>query len=246
MKKEDMNLWTTLAFPLILSTACLEDEPVVPARVFFVSPAHGDTVTTELIVRLGFTGYAVKPAGVVEEGSGYLNLFIDNPCAVPGEKIVATPHSIPLVGGDQELAIEMIPGRHSLCVQMSDGSGTALPLVDTIQIEVVERTIMITSPRDNDYVGTHVVVDMKAIALVVEPSVAGVNENHGHFTLSVDEECPSDGESVLARPETLNLDKGETSVAIDVQQGLHTLCLGFADGDDRALPYRARIQFFSY
>lgn len=242
MKKEEISALLTLP---VLFSACLEDDVPVEPRVYFVAPTMDEEVPSELVIRFGVSGFVVRPAGVVEEGSGYLNLFVDRPCAAFGSVILPAPDVVTLTGGEQEIVLTLPLGRHFLCVQASDGLGFALPIAQAIEVEVIEVGVALLSPSEGDARMSPVQVDMQAYGLVVEPR-GTARASAGHFVLAIDRDCVPEGESVVARPGVLNLDNGERTVRLELPTGTHQLCLGFADGDDVALAHRAYVSFWVY
>ncbi len=49
------------------------------AKLYIISPANGDTVTSPVTVRFGLAGMGVAPAGVGSPNTGHHHLIIDSP-----------------------------------------------------------------------------------------------------------------------------------------------------------------------
>ena len=47
------------------------------ARLYFISPQNGETVSSPVTVRFGLSGMGVAPAGVEKENTGHHHLLID-------------------------------------------------------------------------------------------------------------------------------------------------------------------------
>lgn len=246
---DSMRSLTWLAFPFVLS-ACLEDEeaptpvPVEP-RIYFVSPQNGDTVGRDLRVDFGAIGFEVKPAGEVAEKSGYLTLFVDEPCLTAGEIIAPAGTRIPLTGGELHAELALDVGHHRLCVQAADGRGVALGLTSVLEIEVVETQLSIVAPGNGNATTTTFELVLEATGILLERSgVARVGA--GHFYVVVDEACPEEGTSITTARSLVNLSGGESSTTLTVVRGEHTLCVGLADGADVALAPRASVRIYAF
>ncbi len=90
------------------------------ARVYFITPADGDTLTSPVTVRFGLEGMGVAPAGVNKANTGHHHLIIDAPLpdftyAVPKDDLHRH-----FGGGQTEVTIELAPGAHSLQLLLGD------------------------------------------------------------------------------------------------------------------------------
>ena len=63
-----------LSGTLLIATAV---HAQAPARVFFVEPKDGATVTSPVHVKFGVEGMKVAPAGTMTENTGHHHLLID-------------------------------------------------------------------------------------------------------------------------------------------------------------------------
>ncbi len=108
-----------LAFGHIASASAHSPAPD-GARVYIISPADGDFVTSPVTVRFGLRGMGVAPAGVNAAGTGHHHLIIDAGLPSFDEPIPADEHYRHFGGGQSEAAIELAPGEHTLQLILGD------------------------------------------------------------------------------------------------------------------------------
>ena len=130
-----MKFKLLIAFGLPLVAACAEkpDEAPAPAvdaaqqpialsrsasaedaRVFFISPADGDTVNNPIRVVFGTEGMTVVPAGNDMPHSGHHHLLIDTELPELGMPIPKDEHHVHFGDGSTETEITLEPGEHTL------------------------------------------------------------------------------------------------------------------------------------
>ncbi len=241
---DSMRTLTWIAFPLALSSACLEDEePVVAPRIYFVSVADGDRISADVRLDFGAIGFRVKPAGAAEEGAGYLTLFIDEPCVPAGEIIRPSTSRLSLTGGETSVELALDPGHHRLCLQASDGRGVALGITSLIEVEAIEARVRIVSPMRNDAVRGKFTLKFEADGIAIEPA-GEARIGAGHFYVVVNEECPPESFPIKLVPGVINLVNGEHEVELDLPFGTHDVWVGVADGKDFALAPRTMIDLY--
>lgn len=101
-----------------------QDLPRTPApedaRVYFISPRDGETVTSPVTVRFGLSGMGVAPAGIALAGTGHHHLLIDTDPPPPNLPIPADARHVHFGKGQTEAAVELAPGRHSLQLLLGD------------------------------------------------------------------------------------------------------------------------------
>lgn len=112
------------------------------ARLYFISPADGETVRSPVKVRFGAQGIGVAPAGVEAEGTGHHHLIIDGELPAMDQPIPSSDTYRHFGGGQTETLIELEPGEHTLQLLMADRNHVphrpvvASPRI-TIQVEGV-------------------------------------------------------------------------------------------------------------
>jgi hypothetical protein len=120
----------------VLVTAVGVSVPVMAktkARVFFVEPKNGATVTSPLHLKFGSAGIeiAAVPAGQVttaRPGIGHYHLGIDQSCLPQGQTIVkGTPSWVHFGDGKSEFDTQLAPGKHKLSLQIGDDLHNTLP-----------------------------------------------------------------------------------------------------------------------
>lgn len=89
------------------------------ARVFFVAPQDGATVSSPVTFEFGVAGMEVVPAGVDRPGSGHHHLIIDAP--PPFDRpIPSDQRHLHFGDGSQSTEIELPPGEHRLTLLFGD------------------------------------------------------------------------------------------------------------------------------
>ncbi len=109
------------------------------AKVYFVSPANGDTVSNPIKVVMGLSGMGVAPAGTQKEKTGHHHLIIDAPTPGPGAGIASDEKHRHFGGGQTETTIELAPGQHTL--QLVLGDWKHVPHNPPIASEVITITV---------------------------------------------------------------------------------------------------------
>ena len=90
------------------------------ARVFFISPQDGDTVSSPVRVVFGIEGMAVVPAGDDTQHSGHHHLLIDTGLPDLGLPIPKTDNYVHFGDGSTETEITLEPGEHTLQMLLGD------------------------------------------------------------------------------------------------------------------------------
>jgi hypothetical protein len=98
------------------------------ARVFFVAPADGATITGPLEngaigikVQMGAENVAIKPAGAIEAGSGHHHVLIDVEPMAAGTVVQKDDTHLHFGKGETEAMIRVPAGTHKLTLQLADG-----------------------------------------------------------------------------------------------------------------------------
>jgi hypothetical protein len=136
-----MKIKLLIAFCLPLAVACTEKPDETPAaavnaaqqpaalsrsasaedaRVFFISPADGDTVNSPIRVVFGTEVMAVVPAGNDTPHSGHHHLLIDTELPELGLPIPKDEHHVHFGDGSTETEIMLEPGEHTLQLLLGD------------------------------------------------------------------------------------------------------------------------------
>jgi len=123
--------------------ACMDRPParVEPAAVQILSPADGDTVPADFVVRLGARGAQAVPAtGIRVEGEGHHHLFVDADLT-PADSVIPKTEGIYHIGSgaDSLLVHGLSPGRHRIITRFAYGDHVPVPNVATDTIWVVVR-----------------------------------------------------------------------------------------------------------
>jgi hypothetical protein len=97
---------------LLLSTLVFARTPApADARVYIISPADGDTVSSPVTVRCGLSGMGVAPAGTDKEKTGHHHLLIDVDGLPDLEKpLISDERHRHFGGGQTEVTVELPPG----------------------------------------------------------------------------------------------------------------------------------------
>ena len=103
------------------------------ARVFFVEPKSGATVTSPVHMKFGSEGIEISPvpAGDVKTarpGMAHYHVGIDQTCLPAGKNIVkGTPSWVHFGDGKDVFDSQLTPGKHKLALQLGDDLHNTLP-----------------------------------------------------------------------------------------------------------------------
>jgi hypothetical protein len=90
------------------------------ARVFFISPADGDTVSNPIAIEFGIEGMSVVAAGVNEDHSGHHHLLVDTDVPDTGLPIPADANHIHFGDASTATELTLAPGEHTLRLLLGD------------------------------------------------------------------------------------------------------------------------------
>ena len=96
------------------------------ARVFFVEPKNGATVSSPVQMKFGSAGIeisAVPPGDLTttRPGVAHYHVGIDQNCLPPGKNIVkGTPSWVHFGDGKDVFESQLTPGKHKLALQLGD------------------------------------------------------------------------------------------------------------------------------
>ena len=122
-----MRLTVFLGLLLAAPLALAGPFPLTPApagaKVYFISPVAGETVSNPVTIRFGLSGMGIAPAGTVKENTGHHHLLIDV------TELPATDMPLPnddkhrhFGGGQTEITLELTPGKHTLQLMLGDAN----------------------------------------------------------------------------------------------------------------------------
>jgi len=103
------------------------------ARVFFIEPKNGATVSSPVKMKFGSEGIeiaAVPPGDVTttRPGIAHYHVGIDEPCLPPGKTIVkGTPSWVHFGDGKDVFESQLTPGKHKLALQLGDDLHNTMP-----------------------------------------------------------------------------------------------------------------------
>jgi Domain of unknown function (DUF4399) len=92
----------------------------VGARVFFITPADGATVSSPVHIEFGIQGMSVVPAGDTTPNSGHHHLLVDADLPDPGLPIPKDEHHIHFGDGSTSTDLQLSPGEHTLRLLLGD------------------------------------------------------------------------------------------------------------------------------
>ena len=125
-----MKLKLVLCASLLVaaSSLCFAHDTALPrspaaagAKVYFISPAQGDTVPRTFTVRFGLTGMGIAPAGIQLEHTGHHHLLVDvDPLPPEGLPLPNDARHIHFGKGHTETTLTLEPGKHTLQLILGD------------------------------------------------------------------------------------------------------------------------------
>ena len=121
-------------------TSALMSESPEGAEVYFISPTHGQTVTSPISVRFGLSNMGVAPAGVDFPNSGHHHLLI-NVDELPDLTLpVPTDEQHVHFGlGQTETEVALPKGQHTLRLLL--GNHLHIPHDPPVMSEVITITV---------------------------------------------------------------------------------------------------------
>lgn len=90
------------------------------AKVYFIEPQDGATVSSPVKVVFGLSGAGVSPAGFNKEGTGHHHLLIDGPTVDYTQPLPANEQIKHFGGGQTETTLVLKPGKHTLQLVFAD------------------------------------------------------------------------------------------------------------------------------
>ena len=112
-------LYILLLTPTAIVAASSADSS---AKLYFISPADGETVQNLVVVRFGLKNMGVAPAGTDVANTGHHHLLIDTDLPTMNLPITKDDKHRHFGGGQTEASIELSPGKHTLQLLLGDFS----------------------------------------------------------------------------------------------------------------------------
>ena len=109
------------------------------AKVYFIEPKDGATVSNPVTVKFGLAGMGVAPAGVEKKDTGHHHLLIDTTLADPKAPIPADDKNRHFGMGQTETSVTLAPGEHTL--QLVVGDHQHIPHNPIVASDVIKITV---------------------------------------------------------------------------------------------------------
>jgi hypothetical protein len=110
---------TALLLSSLAVSSALESAAPAGAKVYIISPANGETVSSPVTVKFGLLGMGVAPAGFDKAGTGHHHLII-NGKTLPAMGLPMGADVMHFGGGQTQKSIELPPGTHTLQLIMGN------------------------------------------------------------------------------------------------------------------------------
>ena len=92
------------------------------ARLYFISPADGETLDSPVTIRFGLSGMGVAPSGVARDKTGHHHLLVDTDLPALDAPIPADANHVHFGGGQSEATVELEAGTHTLQLLLGDAN----------------------------------------------------------------------------------------------------------------------------
>jgi hypothetical protein len=141
-----MKSFIVAAFAALILAGCGQQTPKggptpspAGAKVFFIEPKGGATVSSPVLVKFGLEGMEVVPAGTEKPNSGHHHVLIDTKLADYTSPIPADDNHKHFGKGQTETTLELKPGQHTLQLILADQNH--IPHTPPVQSEVITITV---------------------------------------------------------------------------------------------------------
>lgn len=126
-------------FTPVLASEYVSTAPA-DAKVYFISPQNGDTVSPTFTAQFGLSGMGIAPAGVDKTNTGHYHLLIDLETLPNLNQALAATDQIKHFGGGQtETTLTLSPGEHKL--QLLLGNYVHIPHAPPVISEPITITV---------------------------------------------------------------------------------------------------------
>jgi hypothetical protein len=92
------------------------------AKVYFISPTDGESVSSPFVVRFGLINMGIAPAGMEKVNTGHHHLMVDAPLPPLDQPIPPDFNHLHFGGGQTETQLTLPPGEHTLQLLLADES----------------------------------------------------------------------------------------------------------------------------
>jgi hypothetical protein len=106
--------------PITAESGIPRSESPADARVYFISPADGEVLSSPFLVQFGLSEMGVSPSGVPKAGTGHHHLIVDAELPPADLPVPATDHYRHFGTGQTEVMLELSPGKHTLQLLLAD------------------------------------------------------------------------------------------------------------------------------
>lgn len=96
------------------------------AKVYFISPKDGETVSSPFTARFGLKGMGIAPAGVEFDNTGHHHVLVDRDAVTATSAMMKEfmqtdlPDLLHFGKGQSEAEIKLAPGKHTLQMVLGD------------------------------------------------------------------------------------------------------------------------------
>lgn len=104
------------------SSAAARTPSAAGARVFFITPSDGDTVSSPVQLEFGLEGMELAPAGDDRPNSGHHHIIIDDELPDLSLPVPADAHHVHYGDARARAELDLAPGRHTLQLLFADHS----------------------------------------------------------------------------------------------------------------------------
>ncbi|RFB80659.1 DUF4399 domain-containing protein [Methylovirgula sp. 4M-Z18] len=116
------RMFLTAAAVLVSAAALADDFWPKTAKVYFIEPKDGATVTSPVKVVMGLSGLGIAPAGVDKPNTGHHHILIDTGLPDLSYAMPMTDNIKHFGGGQTEGSLTLSPGTHTLQLIFGDGN----------------------------------------------------------------------------------------------------------------------------